>query len=247
VPRVIGVVDSARNFSQGPSTAAFDGTNVRTATTDGNNNFWGTGGAAGSYYAGNTAPAGFLQTTHTVNRVMNIFNGNLYFSYSSSSQQGPGIYAYSGTPTSASTPIQFIPTGTGSSPYDFALNSGGTVAYIADDRTAASGGGIQRWDFNGTSWSLSYTLGVGNSVGARGLAVDFLGGNTIIYATTSEGSGNRLVSILDAGAGSPFATLATAPGNEIFRGLDFVTVPEPSTYALLGAGAVGLLLARRRK
>src|SRR5262249_9217231 len=108
----------------------------------------------------------------------------------------------------------------------------------------SSSGGIQRWDFNGSSWSLSYTLGTGVvNVGARGLAVDFSGINPMIFATTSESVSNRLITITDTGSGSSATTLATASLNTIFRGLDFTptAVPEPASWALCGLGLAAFI------
>jgi hypothetical protein len=65
-------------------------------------------------------------------------------------------------------------TGSSSSPYGFAISPDNTVAYVADDRAVASGGGIQKYTNNGT-WGLAYTFGTGagSTVGARGLVVEF--------------------------------------------------------------------------
>ena len=171
--------------------------------------------------------------------------GNLYFSSGAGTR---GIYLLSGAPTTTgnTATLLFSSSTSASSPYDFTFNSSLTLAYVADD-TASAAGGIQRWDFNGSTWSLTYTLGTGvANIGARGLAVDFSGVSPVIYATTAEASADRLISITDTGAGSVATTLATAGPNTIFRGLDFapVAVPEPSGAAL-AALAFASLLARR--
>lgn len=246
VPRVVAVVDYNQIYAAGPSTGTvFDGSNVRSAVTDGNNNFWGTGGARGTFYAGN-GPTNVIQTALTVNRTMNIVNGNLMFVNSSAATIG--IQSFTGTPMTTASPTRIIDTGAGSSPYDFAFNAAMTLAYIADDRAVSgnTAGGIQRWDFNGSTWGLTYVIDTG-TVGARGLAVDFSGVNPVLYATTAESSLNRLVSYVDTGDGVT-TTLATAGANTIFRGLDFtpVQVPEPSTFALLGIGGLAALLGRRK-
>jgi hypothetical protein len=121
-----------------------------------------------------------------------------------------------------------VSSGSGSSPYAFAFNPGFTTAYIADD-TLAGKGGVQRWDFSGSAWSMSYAFAGLTSVGARGVTVDFSGASPVIYATTGEASANRLVSITDTGAGSPVTTLATAGVNQMFRGV----APTPNGIAQL--------------
>src|SRR5207244_3323125 len=103
----------------------------------------------------------------------------------------------------------------------------GSFIYVADDRATGSGGGLQRYDYNSSSsaFQLSYTLnsglGTGSNSGLRGLTVDLnSAGGPTIYAITGETptatAGNKLVSVQDTGAGSAFATLATAAGNTAF-------------------------------
>jgi len=132
--------------------------------------------------------------------------------------------------------------GSGSSPYAFAFNTNFTAAYVADD-TLTGKGGVQRWDFNGSAWTLSYAFAGITNVGARGLAVDFSGANPVIYATTAEATANRLVSITDTGAAAPVSTLATAGAYQMFRGLSFapnaVLVPQ-SFHAAAAAYGIAL-------
>jgi hypothetical protein len=140
------------------------------------------------------------------------------------------------------------------------------LAYIADDRTT-SGGGLEKWTYNGTSWTNSWSLLVGASgtstlqsgtgvgfAGIRGLAGTYdsvLGAS--LYATTTETSNNRLISILDSGTATPstYSTLQSAGTNFVFRGVDVspVAVPEPSTYAIAAAATLGMagLMRRRRR
>ena len=118
------------------------------------------------------------------------------------------------TPASAGLLI----TGGSSTPYAFAFNPDFTTAYVADD-TLTGKGGVQRWDFNGSAWAMSYAFAGITNIGARGVAVDFSGAHPVIYATTAEASTNRLVSITDTGAASTVTTLATAGVNQLFRGV----------------------------
>jgi hypothetical protein len=237
-PRALGTVDAIGNYSLATTTTSFfSANNIRSGTTDGSGNFWAAGANSGVVYMGTGTPSA-VSTTSANNRVIQDIGGNLYFSTGSGTR---GIYSISGTPTATgNTATLMIATGSSSSPYDFAFNSGMTTAYVADSAL-----GIQRYDFSAGSWALSYTLDSG--VGVDGLAVNFSGANPVIYATTATGA--TLIGITDTGAGSTATTLATAAVNTAFRGLDFVpqAVPEPTTLALAGLGGVACMVAFRRK
>jgi hypothetical protein len=250
VPRAVGMLDAAGTFSK-PASITTSSTSWRSATTDGNDNYWGLASSGGTRYLGNTAAAATVQGTYGTVRAIDIFSGSLYFSSTGSTAPGQGIYVLSGLPTASATPSPFILTGVGSSPNEFVFNAAQTIAYVADDRAISSGGGVQRWDYDGSAWNLTYTLGTGSgsTVGARGLAVDFSGADPVIYATTGEASlvANRLISIVDTGAASPATLLATANALEVFRGLEFVpiAVPEPGSAVLLLLGLAALFRARK--
>jgi hypothetical protein len=80
-----------------------------------------------------------------------------------------------------------------------------------------------------------------------------------LWGTTTEASGNRLVSLTDVlgsdlvagGVFGTYSTLATAPANTVFRGVDFAptAVPEPGSIMLcsLVAAAATARLTRRRR
>jgi hypothetical protein len=245
VPRAVGTVDSAGNYALAASTTtAFSGNNIRSATADGANNYWGSGAGSASLtginYFGTASPAASVINVNA--RVVNLFNNNLYYSTGSGTTTR-GIYAFGGAPATAATATFLVPTGSASSPYDFAINSDASVIYVADDSSSANGGGVQKWSWNGSAYALAYVLGTG-SVGARGLTVDFSGVNPLIYAVTAEGSANRLIQISDTGAASSVTTLSTAPANEIYRGVDFTPSPIPEPTGLLGLGVL-LVLGRK--
>src|SRR5258706_16141647 len=121
-------------------------------------------------------------------RVVNIFNGQLYVSSSTGTLLGIST-AGSGLPTTASSSaITLLPgmptTGTHSS-YDFWFRDANTL-FVADDGSAASGGGIQKWSLSAGTWSLSYTL-LNNgttTTAVRGLAGTVNGnGEAVLFGT----------------------------------------------------------------
>ncbi len=236
VPRGIASIDAAGNYSLAATTASFySGNNIRGGTSDGHGNFWGAGPAAtgGTVYLGTGTPA---QISSVNSIVVKDIGGNLYYS---TGKGTTGIYKISGTPTSGTaTPTLVFAN---AAPSDFAFNTSLTIAYVAN-----TAGGIQRYDFNGTSWSLTYTLDSGTAM--NGLAVDFSGANSLIYSTTADGK--ILDEITDTGSGSAANTLATVDGTtEAFRGLEFtpVVAPEPSTLALIGLGLATAWGCHRRR
>jgi hypothetical protein len=218
VPRALGVVDTYGNFALvGVTTNQYSGNNMRSGTTDGRGNYWGAGATSGTFYFGG-APTNTVQTNVVNSIVIQDLGGNLYFSTQKITN---GIWKISGAPTvPATNATVFLNAGSKASTYGFALNAGATTAYLADD-TLKGIGGIQRWDFNGSAWAMTYAFTSLTNVGARGVAVDFSGAHPVIYATTAENSTNRLVSITDTGATSSATTLATAGVNQIFRGVAF--------------------------
>lgn len=238
VSRVTGYIANDETWTRPyiiPQTSGFNTNNIRSACFDGTRAYAaGTASTASlggvRYFDTNTSS---IQVSGTVTnmRVVNIFGTQLYASSASGSNIGI-IQIGNGVPTTTgNTGTLVINTGTGASPYGFYFNSTNTVCYIADDRTSALGG-IQKWTASTPAgpWTLAYTLSVssGNNQGARGVTVDFSGANPVIYATTTD---NRLVKITDAGTGSAFTLLATAPTNTAFRGVAFAPIANTSyTY-----------------
>ena len=74
-------------------------------------------------------------------------------------------------------------------------------------------------------WTFAYTLGTGvANTGAYGLIVDYSGANPVIYATTNEATGNRVIKIIDVGAGSSAITIVAAQSGVINKGICFAPV-----------------------
>ena len=240
VPRAIGAVDALGNFTLvGVTTNEYGANNMRAGISDGLGNYWGAGAASGTFYFGG-GPTNTVQTNVVNSIVIQDLGGNLFLS---TSKTTPGIWEIPGTPT---VPVMnaaiFLSAGSKASPYAFAFNPNFTTAYLADD-TLKGVGGVQRWDLTGGTWTMTYAFNSLTNVGARGVAVDFHGGNPVIYATTAENSTNRLVMITDTGAAAAATTLATAGVNQIFRGV--ALAPDAtSNPKIFGAvkNATGLVL-----
>jgi hypothetical protein len=131
------------------------------------------------------------------------------------------------------------------SPSDCDVSPDGNLIYVADDRTGAAGGGIKRWEFNGTTWSLAYTLNDSLAAGARYVTADFSGANPVVYAVTTEDNNNQIVRIPDTGAGAPGTVAALAGVNQTFRGLRMgplatTNATRPTLSETSAAGAVVL-------
>jgi autotransporter-associated beta strand protein len=224
VPRAVGSVSADGKFTLNATTAQFSGGTIRSAVADGTGNFWAGGGNSGIVYLGSNSPAATISTVSTATRNLGFVNGSIYFTETGS---GHGVMAFSGAPKTGATPALVLSTdgtGTGTpSPKGFAFNTGLTIAYVADNRTAANGGGIQRFNRNGSAWVYAYTLGYTSSPSQQvwDMTVDFSGPNPIIYAITGESTGNHLVSVTDSGPGSAFTILETAPPGTAFRDVAF--------------------------
>jgi hypothetical protein len=259
--------------SAGSPPSPFSGNNIRSAIATSATNFYATGTSSGSpntggaWYNNGTS---YTQVSSTVTgqptnmRNVGIFGGQLYAS--SGASTGYGVFAVgSGLTTSANqTSTLFINAGANASTYGFVMfdtnqDGGVDLAYLADDRTTA-GGGLQKWMLVGGTWTqswsrlvnatgtLSDTAGTGFA-GIRGLTGTWDAVNGAqLYATTTEPTNNRLISIVDNGSTPTLATnLASAGTNYVFRGVAFTpgAVPAPGALALLGVA--GLIGARRRR
>jgi hypothetical protein len=129
-------------------------------------------------------------------------------------------------------------------------------------------GGLQKWSFKSGSWTLDYTLSVGlnlvpnsdasGSTGLYGLTGEVVDGGLEVelfatnYTITDTGQ-TWLYGVTDvlADKSNPgnedFSQLAMAPADSNFKGVSFaptsfgvITVPEPSTWAMMLIGFAGL-------
>jgi hypothetical protein len=257
----------------GSPPSPFSGNNIRSAIATSATNFYATGTSSGpkalggAWYSNSTS---YTQVTGTATgqpnnlRNVGIFGGQLYASSSSGSNMGVLAVGSGLTTSEGQTSTLIINAGSSSSIYGFVLfdtNQDGSMdlAYLADDRTQ-TGGGLQKWMLVGGTWTqswsrlvnatgtLSGTAGTG-FVSIRGLTGTWDAVNGAqLYATTTETTNNRLISIVDNGSTPTLATnLVSAGTNYVFRGVAFTpgAVPAPGAIALLGVA--GLVGSRRRR
>ncbi len=227
IPRVVARIDL--NGSIDTSTAlsdAYSAGNIRSATSDNGMQFWTGGSVGGTRYAALAATTSTLISmgAPTNQRVIGIFAGQLYVSSGSTPFLGVSTVG-TGLPTTSGQTVTLLsgfPITAGPSSYDYFFADANTL-YVADDRAAVSGGGIQKWTQSAGTWTLQYTIAPG-TIGCRGLTGVTLGASTILYATTALSSANQLVRTTDVGLASVFTTLATAPTNTAFRGVRIAPV-----------------------
>ena len=224
-------VDAAGNVdSTTRLTTAFSGSDVRAAVTNDGTSFWVSGtstGSSGGVWYVPLGVAGGLQILSTPNdaRTIGIFGGQLYGDALVTNVFTVG----SGLPTTTgqtATTLPGLPTTNMASPDGFALFdlnpnvAGLDTLYLADDRGLAMGGGIQKWTFNGTTWTQAATFNSGLTTGLRALAAAKLPDGTIaLFATTTDAT-NSLVRFIDDFVHVPTATvLVAAPNRYAFRGV----------------------------
>ncbi len=253
--RAVATIDGYGNFALPITNSHIYSTfNIRGAVEDASGNFFvsgsgGTGatianGEIGIIYVGNSSLETNLTVTETGTgneRCLNIYNGNLYLSTGSGSGLfGRGIYMVSnslsgGIPTttgSTANNTNIMQTGSTSGPYDFVINPSGTLAYVAEDNL----GGIINFTSTGLPgalWVSNYTISAltpgapAADTNAEAVTADFTQNPPVIYATTGEGVGDRLIQIVDNGPSSTATLLATAPAGTIYRGVRFVPAAYP--------------------
>ena len=265
-----GAVDTSTSLT---SATTYSGNNIRSAVTgDGANIF--TAGTASSITTGGvrhttdggTTSSSVESSTNANTRVVEEYNGNVYYSTGSATGVGAtGIYELGpATSTTAATPTAVATTAningglSVTSPYAFVFASP-TTLYVAD-----SSSGLLKFTNSGGGFTETESLALTN---LTGLTVDPLTGTLYGVAgsfTTGTGANtvttdSMLYSFTDSGTALSDSVLATASSAGYnFRGVQVVDAapvalvapaPEPSGFVamFIGMGALGLAAARRRK
>ena len=231
-----------------------------------------------------SAPTGIFNSHDT--RFVTAFNNNLYYSLDASSGS-TGIWEFSGLPSGSATGTRITPATTGKtgssevfySPEGFFF-ANATTLYVADTGAPKTGnlgdGGIQKWTFNGSAWTLQYTLtptlsgwiapGNPKSLNSGETGFEAITGQIVgsgpsatvhlfaVSYTESDDNPDGLYSISDtlsatSGAGESFTELESSPGNggENFKGVSFAPIPEPSGPCLICAGGTLITLRRNNR
>jgi hypothetical protein len=241
VPRGIGLIDDQAQYTLAISSgSASSGNFWRGAAADGTNNYWGYSRTSSTYYFGYEVPGLAIQTDWSNLRSMAIFRGRLYAVSAVTGKTG--VSRFAGLPTAAEAVEVVISTGSNFTS-DCEVSPNGNLIYVADCAAAGSGGGIQRWQFDGSTWSLAYTLNDGLPGGAYYVTADFSGANPVVYAVTTDQDNNQIVRISDTGAGSTGTVVAYAGANQNFRGVRMgpaatTNATRPVLSETPGAGAV---------
>jgi hypothetical protein len=176
-------------------------------------------------------------------RLVNIFDGQLYLSTMSGAFRGVNRVG-TGLPTTPATETLtllpgFDPSTTSTQDTEDFLFADSTTLYVCDQRSAglAGGAGLQKWTFDsGTNtWTLAYTLTTGLTATVRHVTAQTVGGQFTLFCTTADAAagGNKLVSVVDTGAGSAFTLVAQAPALTLWKGVDFApagATPPPVCY-----------------
>lgn len=232
--RVVGFVDTMGTIDTSTRlNSAYNTANIRGAASKDGTAFWtsgaaGTQGSGGVWYA-TLGQLGGTQifTGQTNMREVGVFSSQLY----GSTQAGNVLRVFTigtGLPTTANQASTELPgvTNANTMPNGFVLLdlnnmvSGVDTMYVADDQATNSGGGVQKWTFDGNTWTLKATFANGLTTGVNNVTADAVGMNVVVIAVTAE-SPTRLVRYIDDGNNlTPMATaLATAQPNTQFRGI----------------------------
>lgn len=263
--RVIGRLDLASGTVDTSTVlTGLSGSNaIRNGFTTNGTDFWVATSAGGVRYTtfGNTSGGGTALTGTSNERRVSVYNGQLYTSRMSGSIEGVATVG-TGTPVSGTQTVTLLPglpTATNSI-YDYFFADPNTL-YMVDDRNTGAGAGLEKWTFNGTTWTMAYSLLVNptgsGTVGVKSLtgSVDAQG-NVVLFGSTTGTQGNYLYGFADTLSNT---NVANVTANKLVNaGTDYTgslwslrgvaiapAVPEPTSLAL-ALPAAAVLFRRRR-
>jgi hypothetical protein len=247
--RVVGTLNAAGNFTQQTTYVNQGGTDTFSATTLNNTN-WFISDSVG-VFTNNTGvtPSPASSTL----RALKAFGGAVYAMRQSANASEPVISTLSApsggsltglpglTNSSAARDFYLISSGSNGALYDVLYLTATTsiLKYSLDPNT-------MNWMANGSSVQQETLRNIAAATNASG------GADLYVVSATPNGQ-SFLSRIVDsAGWNQPIATggltgLFGPSASQQIRGLEFVPVPEPSTFALLAIGGMFLHRACRRQ
>lgn len=233
VKRVIARIDASDAVDTTTLfTTAFNGASIRSAASSDGRTLWASGNSAdttGGVWTTTFATSAGTQILATPNssRMLGIFSGQLYGNSASGGYIGEFTIG-TGLPVTAgqtATPLPGMPGASGLGLGQFLLFDRDTnvpgfdTLYVANDNPPTNGG-IEKWTFDGSTWSLQTFLNQNIAAGIRGLTGEVVGNAVVLYGTIAIAANNEIVKVIDDGSPAPaFTTIAFAPANTVYRGL----------------------------
>lgn len=215
VNRIVARIDAAHAANTTTRFATQFSTNgVRSvASTDGNALWVGGAGTGGGVVYTTLGATDGTNVLTTATRCVEIQNGQLFGSTAAA------LYSIgSGLPTSSGQTATNLPGLSSVNPHNYAffdLNpvvTGVDTAYVADD--SSTNPGVQKWTFDGTSWTRTGNLG---TTAVRGLTA-YLNGTTPTILAVTTASPNAVIVYVDDGV-TAARTLVTAASATAYRGV----------------------------
>ncbi len=231
-----GVVDTSTIVND-----AFALNNFRSAATNDGTGYWAAGANSGvRYVVHNNGPTGtsapvFVDSAN--NRGVSVFGGQLYASTAGTTglDGGTQVFSLGALPQSTVANVS-LPGVDVTSPNSFVLFDatpavmGADTLFVADTSSAANGG-VRKYTFNGTVWSLAWRANTYAPAGGgtnltstcSHVAAASVGADIVVLCTAGDAAGNRILKYVDVGGTSTTApigsVLVTAPALTLYRGL----------------------------
>ena len=213
-------------------------------TTDGSIYYLGT--STGVRYVGTPAVGGTSTVIDTRNsRQVNLYS-NVLYAANGSTTIAAKVQTYGTLPTGTTTGTAAVTLATTDAVQGFAafdLNAGVAgvdTMYLVSTVEAL----VRKYSFDGTNWNAVGSIAAGTVQDITGVV-----NGTDVNLFLTSGSGLFALTDTTGSAGTLTGSLGTAiatPGtNQAFRGVGILSVPEPTSLAAVGLGAMALLRRRR--
>jgi Carboxypeptidase regulatory-like domain len=267
-PRVIGTIDANGVFDTSTTTTSFSANAIRSATSNDGLQFWFLGANTGIVYntLGGSGAGMVVSSTVTNNRVVNIFNGQLYAAHASGAVLARIGTIGTGLPTTTDSftglPGYLINSGSNYGFYFADLDAGVAgfdTLYVADDSatTGSGGGGVKKFSLVAGNWTYTGTFPASTTPAIpattfRGLTGRVSGTTVTLYATRN---GTQIASFVDSTGYNVAPTavptlVSTAATNTAYRGI--VTAPclvgtlrySSTLYSVVRTGSATITVQR---